>query len=129
MKIAFDGKRFFQNKSGLGNYSRDLVRILATGFPDNDYLIFNKTETSNGAAILQLPNVNYVPTTKGYLARQLKMGIDAQNSGAEIFHGLSGELPLKWNSKPIKKIVTIHDLIFLRYPKYYAFIERKIHLR
>ncbi|ACU07292.1 Mannosyltransferase [Flavobacteriaceae bacterium 3519-10] len=128
MKIAFDGKRFFQNKSGLGNYSRDLVRILATGFPENDYLIFNKTETSNGAAILQLPNVNFVPTTKGYLTRQLKMGIDAQNAGAEIFHGLSGELPLKWNSKPIKKIVTIHDLIFLRYPKYYPFIERKIHL-
>lgn len=128
MKIAFDGKRFFQNTSGLGNYSRDLVRILATGFPDNDYLIFNKNETSNGAAILQLPNVNFVPTTKGYLARQLKMGIDAQNAGAEIFHGLSGELPLKWNSKPIKKIVTIHDLIFLRYPKYYPFIERKIHL-
>ncbi|MPT31353.1 MAG: glycosyltransferase family 1 protein [Chryseobacterium sp.] len=37
------------------------------------------------------------------------------------------ELPLKWNSKPIKKIVTIHDLIFERFPEYYTWIDRKIH--
>ena len=36
MRIAFDGKRFFNNSSGLGNYSRDLVRILATYFPENE---------------------------------------------------------------------------------------------
>ena len=55
------------------------------------------------------------------------MGIDAQNLGADIFHGLSGELPLNWNDGPIKKIVTIHDLIFERYPQFYSFFDRKIH--
>ena len=55
------------------------------------------------------------------------MGKDAQNNDADIFHGLSGELPLKWTSKPIKKIVTIHDLIFMKFPKYYSFFDRKIH--
>jgi glycosyltransferase involved in cell wall biosynthesis len=55
------------------------------------------------------------------------MGKDAQEIDATIFHGLSGELPLKWNAKPIKKIVTIHDLIFLRFPQYYSYFDRKIH--
>jgi len=40
---------------------------------------------------------------------------------------LSGELPLKWDKAPIKKVVTIHDLIFMRFPQYYSLIDRKIH--
>ncbi len=55
------------------------------------------------------------------------MGKDAQQINADIFHGLSGELPLEWTEKPIKKIVTIHDLIFMRFPQYYSFFDRKIH--
>ena len=127
MRIAFDGKRFFNNGSGLGNYSRDLVRILATYFPENQYIIFNKNPSERGKEILNLPNVLFKETSKGNFSRQFKMGKNAQNIDADIFHGLSGELPLKWNNKPIKKIVTIHDLIFLRFPKYYSFFDRKIH--
>lgn len=128
MKIAFDAKRFFHNTSGLGNYSRDLVRILSQYEPDNEYLLLNKNKSERGKDILDRPNVKFVETSKGSLSRQLKMGKDAQKLGADIFHGLSGELPLKWDQKPIKKIVTIHDLIFVRYPQYYSFFDRKIHL-
>lgn len=127
MKIAFDGKRFFNNGSGLGNYSRDLVRILATYYPDNEYLLLNNKKSERGKEILALPSVSFIETSKGKLSRQFKMGKDAQNANCDIFHGLSGELPLRWNEKSIKKIVTIHDLIFLRYPKYYGFFDRKIH--
>ncbi len=42
MKIGYDAKRFFHNTSGLGNYSRDLVRTLAEYFPENEYLLFAK---------------------------------------------------------------------------------------
>lgn len=127
MKIAFDGKRFFNNSSGLGNYSRDLIRILATYFPENQYVIFNKNKSEKGKGILEKSNISFLENTKGNFSRQFKMGKDAQNSGADIFHGLSGELPLKWTEKPIKKIVTIHDLIFMRFPQYYSFFDRKIH--
>lgn len=127
MKIAYDGKRFFHNASGLGNYSRDLVRILAQNFPDNYYFVLNKNKSERGESILELDNVEYVPTSKSKLARQLKLGKEAQELGVDIFHGLSGELPLKWDDKPIKKVVTIHDLIFVRYPEYYSWFDRKIH--
>jgi glycosyltransferase involved in cell wall biosynthesis len=128
MKIAFDAKRFFHNTSGLGNYSRDLVRILAKYFPENEYTLFNKNKSERGADILENPNVHFVETSKGSMSRQFKMGKDAQKQDADIFHGLSGELPLQWDKTPIKKIVTIHDLIFVRYPQYYSFFDRKIHL-
>lgn len=127
MKIAFDAKRFFHNTSGLGNYSRDLVRILSEYEPENEYLLLNKNKSERGKDILERPNVHFIETSKGNLSRQLKMGKDAQKQGADIFHGLSGELPLKWDPKPIKKVVTIHDLIFVRYPQYYSFFDRKIH--
>ncbi|KQT23240.1 glycosyl transferase family 1 [Chryseobacterium sp. Leaf405] len=127
MKIAFDAKRFFHNTSGLGNYSRDLVRILSKYYPENEYLLLNKNRSERGSDILENPNVHFVETSKGSMSRQLKMGKDAQKQNADIFHGLSGELPLKWSQKPIKKIVTIHDLIFVRYPQYYSFFDRKIH--
>ncbi|MDQ0594257.1 glycosyltransferase involved in cell wall biosynthesis [Chryseobacterium ginsenosidimutans] len=128
MKIAFDAKRFFHNTSGLGNYSRDFIRILSEYFPANEYILLNKNKSERGADILKKSNVRFVETSKGYMSRQFKMGKDAQKQDADIFHGLSGELPLKWDKKPIKKIVTIHDLIFVRYPQYYSFFDRKIHL-
>lgn len=127
MKIAFDAKRFFNNGSGLGNYSRDLVRILATHFPENEYILLNKNKSERGKEILNFPNVGFKETSKGNFSRQFQLGKDAQNLDADIFHGLSGELPLKWNSKKIKKIVTIHDLIFVRFPQYYSWFDRKIH--
>jgi len=127
MKIAFDAKRFFHNTSGLGNYSRDLVRILSEYEPGNEYLLLNKNKSERGKEILERPNVRFIENSKGNFSRQLKMGKDAQKQGADIFHGLSGELPLKWDPKPIKKVVTIHDLIFVRYPQYYSFFDRRIH--
>ncbi|MCJ8153508.1 glycosyltransferase family 4 protein [Chryseobacterium sp. SSA4.19] len=128
MKIAYDAKRFFHNTSGLGNYSRDLVRIMSEFFPNNKYILLNKNQSKRGKDILKKGNVRFVQTSDGMMSRQLKMGKDAQEQHADIFHGLSGELPLKWDKKSIKKIVTIHDLIFIRYPQYYSFFDRKIHL-
>lgn len=127
MKIAFDAKRFFHNASGLGNYSRDLVRILAEHFPENQYLLLDKKGSERIKTIQDYKNVSFLKTSSSKFARQFSLGKEAQNSGADIFHGLSGELPLKWNKKPIKKIVTIHDLIFERFPQYYSWFDRKIH--
>lgn len=127
MKIAYDAKRFYHNTSGLGNYSRDLVRILASYFPENKYVLLAKNKNDRAKDIEALPNVNFSPISKGKFSRQLKMGKDAQQLQADIFHGLSGEIPFKWNQQPIKKVLTIHDLIFERYPQFYSFFDRKIH--
>ena len=63
MKIAYDAKRFFHNASGLGNYSRDLVRILAKFHPENQYILLNKNKSERGKEILNLPNVEFLETS------------------------------------------------------------------
>jgi len=45
----------------------------------------------------------------------------------DIFHGLSQELPAGIKKSGIKSIVTVHDLIFLRYPEFYSWIDTKIY--
>lgn len=127
MKIGFDAKRFFHNNSGLGNYSRDLVRILSEFAPENEYLLFAKKPSEKGKNILSKTNVIFQQLKKSLFSRQYQMGKQAQDFGCDIFHGLSGEIPLVWRKKPIKKIVTIHDLIFVRYPQFYSYFDRKIH--
>ena len=128
MKIAYDAKRFFNNASGLGNYSRDLIRILSDRFPENSYVLLNDAPSDRGRDIQLRPGVSFLRVAKGFMSRQLKTGIAARKVEADIFHGLSGELPLKWRDDKIKKVVTIHDLIFVRYPEYYSWFDRKIHL-
>lgn len=127
MKIGYDAKRFFHNASGLGNYSRDLIRILSEEYPDNEYVLFAKNLSERGADILRRENVSFSPLSKGSFARQLNMGMDAQREDCDLFHGLSGLLPFRWDKKPIKKLLTVHDLIFLKYPQFYKFIDRKLY--
>jgi glycosyltransferase involved in cell wall biosynthesis len=130
MHIAYDGKRFFNNNSGLGNYARDLVRIMATHYPENLYELYASKITDRGAEIIAKPSVQvYQPSMAFPLWRQLQMGKAAQTNNAQIFHGTSGELPIFWSKKPIKKIVSICDVIFERFPQYYSVIDRKIHLQ
>jgi glycosyltransferase involved in cell wall biosynthesis len=44
-----------------------------------------------------------------------------------VFHGLSGELPVGIRKTGIRTVVTIHDLIFMRHPEYYGWIDAQIY--
>jgi len=57
------------------------------------------------------------------------MGKDIERNKIQIFHGLSNELPLDIKRSQAKSIVTIHDLIFLRYPNLYKRADRVIYHR
>ncbi len=133
MKIGFEAKRIYHNKTGLGNYSRDLIRILAKYYPENDYFLYNPKK--NESQIFENSNVNIFeknPRTKFFSIfknfwRQKAIVSDLKKDNIEVFHGLSGEIPVGLKSKNIKSVVTIHDLIFLKMPELYSFWDRKIH--
>ena len=40
MRIGFDAKRAFLNDTGLGNYSRDAIRVLSHFYTDNKYFLY-----------------------------------------------------------------------------------------
>jgi glycosyltransferase involved in cell wall biosynthesis len=133
MKIGFEAKRIFHNKTGLGNYSRDLVRILATYFPENQYYLYNPKENNenlfsieNKSIFEKLPNSLLDKKFKNFW-RQKTIVKDLINDNVKLFHGLSGEIPYGLKKNNIKSVVTIHDLIFMRYPKLYSFFDRQIH--
>lgn len=133
MKIGFEAKRVYHNTTGLGNYSRDLVRGLAKYYPQNQYFLYNPKKravslfnTTSLSVVEKLPSSKFYQKFKNYW-RQSGVVTDLIKDEIEIFHGLSGELPSGLKKKGIKSIVTIHDLIFIRYPNLYSFFDRKIH--
>ena len=132
MNIGFDAKRFFLNQTGLGNYSRDLLKILATFFSDDEYYVYNskpkKIDRLSGFQNLieKLPESAFWKKfssiwRQGPILKQLK------KDQIELYHGLSGEIPRGIEKSGIPSVVTIHDLIFVRYPELYSFFDRKIH--
>jgi glycosyltransferase involved in cell wall biosynthesis len=129
MKIGFEAKRVFHNKTGLGNYSRDLVRMISSYYPKTELYLYNPKQAKKELFTYKAENiVEKTPDTlfKNYW-RQKGVVKDLVNDKIDIFHGLSGEIPSGLKKKNIKSVVTIHDLIFMRYPSLYSFIDRKIH--
>ena len=132
MIIGFDAKRFFHNKTGLGNYSRDLIRILAQYHPENTYLLYNpKPKKIDRISIDGKIIVEHLPETKNNkklssLWRLFSVSSQIKKDKVEIYHGLSGEIPVGLYKTGVKTVVTIHDLIFMRYPNLYSFFDRKI---
>lgn len=145
MNIGFDAKRAAQNRTGLGNYSRFVIRILSEKFAGNQYHLYTPKPH-------RMPYLQEIPTLKHLFLHFPPQGIwsrlrslwriwgitkDIQKDGIHIFHGLSNELPLnigtpeqrkmKAGSKGCKYIVTVHDLIFIHTPQYYHWIDRQIY--
>ena len=133
MEIGFDAKRAFLNFTGLGNYSRTLLETLAHFYPENTYRLFTpEINTSDARVSAFLTDKNFKINTPDFpfnkmpaLWRSFFINRDISKSGVDIFHGLSHELPAGL-SKKIKQVVTVHDLIQLRYPEYYSPIDGKI---
>lgn len=135
MKIGFDAKRIFNNQTGLGNYSRQVVQALATQFPENQYHLYCSSIKKFPEYLLDQTNVfRQAPTSTFHqkfpsIWRSGGMVKDLQNQGIEIYHGLSNELPHGIENTGIKSLVTIHDLIFLHYPNLYPFFDRRVYKR
>mgnify|MGYP003610657617 CR=1 FL=1 len=133
MNIGFEAKRIFHNKTGLGNYSRDLVRLLSQYYPENHYYLYNPKLSNDNLFEANRTNVfEKKPQSPFYkkfynLWRQKGVVKGLKKDGITIFHGLSGEIPSGLNHANIKSVVTIHDLIFVKFPNLYSFFDRKIH--
>lgn len=135
MLIGFDAKRAAQNGTGLGNYSRFIIRLLAASGPDIRQRLY--VPNRRKAHLLdRLPKSENITTVypRGLWRRLPSLwrigGITTQleRDGIDIFHGLSNELPLNiGRARHIRKVVTVHDLLFLRFPQGYHAIDRWIY--
>jgi glycosyltransferase involved in cell wall biosynthesis len=133
MKIALDAKRALNNVAGLGQYSRILLNAFFRDFPEHEYHLFSsKTKELlqkeiKGNYKLHLPESYFSKRVSAYW-RSYGITYDLIKDSYDVYHGLSNELPLNISkASSIKKIVTIHDVIFLKHPEQYSTIDRQIY--
>lgn len=135
MNIAFDAKRAFLNTSGLGNYARTLVKTLSHYYPEGHLTLFTPlTSDSDFYKHISSDKSITVEQPQGFIDKKLRSrwrsyGITEllNEKGIQVYHGLSNELPFNISNFKGKKIVTIHDLIFLRFPDLYPLLDSKIY--
>ena len=133
LKIGFDAKRIVRNGTGLGSYGRTLVNDLASYPLELRLYAPDEGRDQLRQQIRQQENVRFcypapshLPFSKA-LWRSKGIVSDLKSDGIQVFHGLSGELPIGIRKSGIKSVVTIHDLIFLRHPEFYHWIDTKIY--
>ncbi len=129
MRIGFDAKRAFHNASGLGNYSRFVIRILAAHFPEESLLLFNPKPNDNWDVVSHDSIQEILPPKSSWSSfwRSFQGAKKVEQHDLDIYHGLSNELPFGIAKSKAKKIVTIHDVIFKRFPELYKAADRLIY--
>lgn len=125
MNIGYDAKRAFTNRTGLGNYSRDLIDLVS-----------EKNVTPTLFSPKASPEVDWTPPSKAdvisptgtaFLWRTYGMHRQARNLPLDLYHGLSHEVPLSIKKFPCPSLVTMHDLIYKRFPRYFGWWDRQIY--
>lgn len=135
MNIGFDAKRVYHNSTGLGNYSREIVTALNEQYPEHQYYLYNPKPNKKVLFDPKQKNViKRLPASAWdkffyNLWRQRSIARDLKKDRIELFHGLSGEIPMGLAKHHIRSVVTIHDLIFVRFPQYFKFIDRNIYFK
>jgi glycosyltransferase involved in cell wall biosynthesis len=131
MRVGYDAKRIFHNHTGLGNYGRDIIRILTQYSPIKSFFLFNTKESSLESLVaLERAKIVYPKGVWKFFPSFWRLfGQWEQIKSLEIdaYHGLSGEFPIQIKKNTIPKIVTIHDLIFLSHPHFYNIWDRIIY--
>ncbi len=131
--IGFDAKRAVANMTGLGNFSRFAIEAIARRLPKSQMLLYAPDKNSNPRlhTIESLANTSFIsPGLKGAAAaiwRSFILSYNIRRDRLDVFHGLSNELPLNIRQSGVPSVVTMHDLIYRRFPDGYKAIDRKIY--
>jgi glycosyltransferase involved in cell wall biosynthesis len=135
MKIGLDAKRALHNNRGLGNFSRTLLLGLEKYTPEHEFHLyspviknkqFEEWKSAHDKFQYHFPKTKMLQSLPA-IWRSLLLTGDLQRDELDIYHGLSHELPPGLKKSGIKSIVTIHDLIYLRYPQFFTSIDRSIY--
>ncbi|MBI3287867.1 MAG: glycosyltransferase family 4 protein, partial [Chloroflexi bacterium] len=124
MRIGIDYNAALHQRAGIGRYTRELFKALAALDRENEYLL-----VISGPAVRPgqdfLPDAaNFRPfylllgerwTTLLWQRLRLPLAIDWLTGSVDLFHSPDYVLPPL--RRGVNKLLTIHDLSFLRYPE------------
>ena len=129
MKIIIDARWIFQELSGIGLYTQELIRALAQLDQQNEYvLLFQQPEiqrrvtTYAGLETASNFRTELVPFGIFSLANQIRLPGLLRRWGADVFHSPNYMIPFctfpAGDRRRICCVVTIHDLIPLLFPEW-----------
>lgn len=129
MRIGFDAKRVFHNHTGLGVYGRVLLKHLSRDLNQHAYHLFSPRLSTHSISqpFLTSPFQTHSyggPRILGSAWRRYGIGKQASHAKIDLYHGLSHELPTGLSKRRIRSVVSIHDLIFERFPAHYPWLDR-----
>ena len=134
MIVGVDAKRIVRNGTGLGSYGRTLVNdLIRLGDSDMQLSLYAPDEGRDALRQQIIEGVTFCyPAGRPSALRKawwrsFSIVSDLRRDGVEVYHGLSGELPTGLRKAGIPGVVTIHDLIFMRHPEYYHWIDARIY--
>lgn len=140
MVVGYDAKRAFRNNTGLGNYSRMVICGLQSMAEDR-YVLYTPSTKGRHEHYFDFLTSAPAPGREEQVRVVVPQGLwrvfpsvwrsvgvrhMVKRDGVELFHGLSHELPYGL-PKGVKRVVTMHDLIVMRYPAFFKPVDRVIH--
>lgn len=131
MKIGFDAKRAFNNTAGLGNFSRNTITALASQNPNDKLFLFhpggNRVAFNIPENSIEIKPVSFLWKSLNNAWRSFLISKLVKQQKLDIYHGLTHELPVGIENTGVKSVVTIHDLIYIRYPEFFSKIDCAIY--
>ena len=121
MRIGIDGRYIQDQYHGVGRYTFETTRELARNYPEHQLIVFFNPAYPNSRFNLETlktyPNVTLIETHLGLFwpQQQLIWPWLLRRHTIDLFHTPFFDAPLL---APCPVVVTIHDLIFDRYPEY-----------
>lgn len=131
MRIGYDAKRAFNNRAGLGVHSRTLIDNMLRYHPEDDYHLYTPSIalTDIYDSYQHIDNISIhqaMGMSKSYW-RSWSITDDLTNHNIDIYHGVSHEIPRNIQKVGCASVVTIHDVIFKKFPRYFPLTDRIVY--
>lgn len=119
MRIGIDYTAAVHQRAGIGRYTRSLVKALARLDKENEYILLVAGRPKEGTAFPPNFEIRYLPlshhwTTILWQRLRLPLSADLFTGPVDLFHSPDYVFPPLRRGK---RVLTIHDLSFLRYPE------------
>jgi glycosyltransferase involved in cell wall biosynthesis len=123
MRICVDARWIFPEISGIGFYTRELIRGIARRDRTNEYvLLFNNSDVLDRTRPLfeapgfrcEIARVGYGPFSP---SGQLLLPRLLRRLGVDVFHSTNYMMPLAGCGR-VRRVVTVHDMIPLLFPQH-----------
>ena len=124
MKIAIDAYHALFPSGGIARYSRAFISAIVELATADEFILFYNRFREQGKAWRPASAIS--STKQVYFPRRLLQGlwdslewptIEYFCGSVDLFHGLHFILP---PAKKARRILTVHDLTYLRFPNYFA---------